>query len=793
MDRFFLDFSSVLHLPVRQAMRRLFTIYPEDEPQAPAFRAKQIQAVLRLTPLTMLANVVNALLVAKAFWPVASHAFLIFWVSAVFFAALTGGRSWFAMRRGELRQTASPRALRRAAVHASALAFLWAVVPVVLFEGADPHRQIVLACICAGMICAGGFALTTVPFAASLYVFILSIGSALAMFRVPDSVFATLAGLLCIYGFIVIASVIETAHAFGARLMAEARAERQAQVIGLLLRDFEESMSDVLWEIDELGKLRHVSPRLAEMLDTPIEALANTYLFDHLKRGVSELPDDHAGTISELRDLLSSGEPFRDFVIPLRIRDETRWWSLTAKPVSTPEQQPSGWRGVATDVTHARRAHEKITHLAHHDNLTGLANRYQFLARLRTMLDSPADPPRFAVACLDLDKFKDVNDSLGHHAGDQLLQIVAQRLLTATRQSDLVARLGGDEFGLLLTHTEGPAEVARFARRLLEDLEQPCGLDGARMTVGASLGIAMTSGGETDASSLLRDADFALYAAKSEGRGRFRFFEPGMARTMQRRQLVERELRIAMERGDLTLWYQPQISIGTGAITRFEALIRWNHEIHGWIEPGEFIPIAQSSGLIVRLGRWLLDRACAEAATWPAHLGIAVNISPVQIVGQDLCSQIGDVLRTHGLASDRLELEITETAFLNESTATLDQLQALHAIGIKLALDDFGTGYASLAYLRRLPFDTLKVDRSFVHEMLESQEAEAIVRSVVTLASTLGIATVAEGVENNEQLSALRRDGCTHAQGFHLGAPVPAASLRQYFGPAEAARQLATG
>lgn len=211
------------------------------------------------------------------------------------------------------------------------------------------------------------------------------------------------------------------------------------------------------------------------------------------------------------------------------------------------------------------------------------------------------------------------------------------------------------------------------------------------------------------------------------------------------------------------------------------------------MEPGEFIPIAESSGLIVRLGRWLLDRACAEAATWPAHLGIAVNISPVQIVGQDLCSQIGEMLRTHGLASDRLELEITETAFLNESAATLDQLQALHATGVKLALDDFGTGYASLAYLRRLPFDTLKVDRSFVHEMLESQEAEAIVRSVVTLASTLGISTVAEGVESREQLDALRRDGCTHAQGFYLGAPVPAGSLRQYFGSAEAARHLAAG
>lgn len=241
-------------------------------------------------------------------------------------------------------------------------------------------------------------------------------------------------------------------------------------------------------------------------------------------------------------------------------------------------------------MTHARRAHEKIAHLAHHDNLTGLANRYQFLARLRTVLDSAAERSHIAVACLDLDKFKDVNDSLGHHAGDQLLQTVARRLLTATRQTDLVARLGRDEFGLLLTHADGPAEVARFAKRLLDDLEQPCELDGAKMTIGASLGIAVLPDGETDPSSLLRDADFALYAAKSEGRGRSRFFEPGMARTMQRRQLIERELRSAMECGHLTLWYQPQIAIETGAITRFEALIRWNHDVHGWIEPGNSFP-----------------------------------------------------------------------------------------------------------------------------------------------------------------------------------------------------------
>lgn len=765
-------------LRLGHAIGELFSLYPPDEPSAGAFRAKQIQAVLQLTPLTMLANILNALLVADSFWNAGLRAFLVPWAACVMVVALFGGRVWIVTRTGRRRHTASLRALRRAAIHASILGTLWALVPVFLFPIANSRQQLMITAISAGMICAGGFALATIPAAATAYVLILSAGSAFPLLSTSDPVLANVGWLLYIYAIIVVASVIATARTFGARLMAESRAEHQTQVIGLLLRDFEESASDVLWEINRQGRLQHVSPRLAQMLDKSLDDLAGTIFVDHLRNPAADWREAERDCLRELESRIGASEPFRDLTIPILVAAERRWWSLSAKPLTDPDGQFSGWRGVATDVTHARRAHERITHLAHHDTLTGVANRHQFHTLVRSALLAVADnASSCAVACIDLDNFKDVNDSLGHQAGDSLLQIVAQRLSAGTRRNDLVARLGGDEFGLLLREPGNNSELEGFVARLLEQLQRPCELYGSRTSVGASVGIALAPRDGTDATTLLRNADIALYAAKAKGRGSFCFFDPAMALGSQRRQMLERELQRAMDEGGLSLFYQPQIVLATGAVWRFEALLRWKHPLHGNIPPAEFIPIAESSGLIVRLGEWVMQKACQDAAGWPDSIGIAVNLSPAQIVGRDLCRMVDAALTESGLLTSRLEVEITESVFLNETGETLGQLHSLHRTGVKLALDDFGTGYASLAYLRRLPFDTLKIDRSFVHEMLESTEARAIVRSVVDLAVTLKIATVAEGVETRKHIDALTAEGCTLGQGNHLGEPMPAANV----------------
>jgi len=559
---------------MQAAVGNLFTLYPPSEPNTGTFRAKQIRAVLQLTPLTMLANVLNALLIADSFWSVAPSGFLLPWIGSVMLAAALGARSWFAMRSTSKPHTASLRAMRRATIHASILGTLWAMVPIFLFPIAGAHQQLMVTAICAGMICAGGFALATVPVAATAYVLILSAGSAYALLAAHESVLSNVGLLLYIYAVIVIASVISTARTFGARLMAEAHAEHQAQVIGLLLRDFEENASDVLWEIDSLGQLRHVSPRLARMLDKSVQDLVGTVLVDHLRNPAPDWEDVELQYIRELEQRLALAEPFRDLTIPILVAGETQWWSLTAKPLSDPDGHVSGWRGVATDVTHARRAHERITHLAHHDTLTGLANRHTFHTQVRNALLAVArDGRSCAVALVDLDNFKDVNDSLGHHAGDMLLQLVAQRLSAGTRRNDMVARLGGDEFGLLLQEPGDIDEIGTFVGRLLEQLQQPCELDEARINVGASVGIALAPRDGVEAMSLLRNADFALYAAKAKGRGGFRLYDPLMALGSQRRQMLERELRRAIDEGGLYLRYQPQVVMESCTVTRFEKRI----------------------------------------------------------------------------------------------------------------------------------------------------------------------------------------------------------------------------
>lgn len=399
-------------LPLRlgHAIGELFSLYPPDEPSAGAFRAKQIQAVLQLTPLTMLANILNALLVADSFWNAGLRGFLVPWTACVMVVALFGARVWFVMRTRRRRHTASLRALRRAAIHASILGTLWALVPVVLFPIANSQQQLMITAISAGMICAGGFALATIPAAAAAYVLILSAGSAYPLLSTSDPVLANVGWLLYIYAIIVVASVIATARTFGARLMAESRAEHQTQVIGLLLRDFEENASDVLWEIDRQGSLLHVSPRLAQMLDKSLDDLAGTIFVDHLRNPAADWGEAERDCLRELESRIGGNEPFRDLTIPILVAAERRWWSLSAKPLTDPDGQFSGWRGVATDVTHARRAHERITHLAHHDTLTGVANRHQFHTLVRSTLLAVADSAgSCAVACIDLDNFKDIN------------------------------------------------------------------------------------------------------------------------------------------------------------------------------------------------------------------------------------------------------------------------------------------------------------------------------------------------------------------------------------------------
>ncbi|MGO4705242.1 putative bifunctional diguanylate cyclase/phosphodiesterase [Microvirga sp. 2MCAF38] len=437
-----------------------------------------------------------------------------------------------------------------------------------------------------------------------------------------------------------------------------------------------------------------------------------------------------------------------------------------------------GWLATYEDITERRQAETQIAYMAHHDALTDLANRVLFRDQLEQAIaiaHRQEDP--LAVLCLDLDRFKDVNDSLGHETGDALLKAVASRIRNCIGGSDVAARLGGDEFVVLQISPREPHDCAVLATRLIDTLGAPYDIDGQEIVIGASVGIALTSHGSVTPDELLKHADLALYRAKSNGRGTFRFFEPEMDEQLQARRQLEIDLRKALPNGEFELYYQPQIDIRADEICGFEALLRWHHPDRGMVPPGEFIPVAEDIGLISALGEWVIQQACAEAATWPERVKVAVNLSPVQFRNRTLVQSVVSALTSSGVTPDRLELEITESVLLQDSEATLATLYQLREFGVRIAMDDFGTGYSSLSYLRSFPFDKIKIDQSFVRELSSRADCLAIVQSIASLGASLGMAVSAEGVETEEQFRQLKATGCTEVQGYYFGRPGPARNI----------------
>ena len=430
------------------------------------------------------------------------------------------------------------------------------------------------------------------------------------------------------------------------------------------------------------------------------------------------------------------------------------------------------------DLSDRKRAEQRIQHLAHHDSLTGLPNRALFRDRLAQAIALAERSGRgMALLCIDLDGFKPVNDLLGHPVGDAVLIEVANRLAVCLRESDTVARLGGDEFAIVQAVAEQPRDAAALADRVVRLLSEPFEIDGQRVAIGASVGVALYPSDARAADVLLRHADLALYRAKHDGRGVYRFFEPAMDDRLQQRRVIEQELRTALLRDELRLHYQPLLDSATLAVEGFEALVRWQHPTRGFVSPAEFVPIAEECGLIAQLGRWVLETACAEAASWPRPWRIAVNLSPAQFRQRNLAGSVREILSRTGLAPWRLELEITEGVLIDDAERALTMLQELKALGVRIALDDFGTGYSSLSYLRRFPFDKLKIDASFVQGLGDGGEADAIVRAIVALGRSLSLYITAEGVETQDQLARLREHACDEVQGYLLGRPMPADQL----------------
>jgi diguanylate cyclase (GGDEF)-like protein/PAS domain S-box-containing protein len=457
---------------------------------------------------------------------------------------------------------------------------------------------------------------------------------------------------------------------------------------------------------------------------------------------------------------------------------------ITSRRIGIPDQtgETRYIINVVDDVTERRRADEKIAHLAHYDALTDLPNRVLFREQIERELARTGRGEQFALLYIDVDEFKGINDSLGHHVGDELLKAVANRIKSRIRETDLIARLGGDEFAVIQTGVGSAADVVEFVTRIHEAIREPHECLGHQLSTDASIGIALAPQDGTDLDQLIKNADLAMYGAKADGRRTHRFFEPAMGASAKARLAMEQDLRQALVDGGFEIHYQPLVNLAHNGVTGCEALLRWRHPERGMVSPAEFVPVAEDTGLIVELGEWVLKTGCAEAAGWPDHVRLAVNVSPVQLKCQTLALKMASALAASGLPASRLELEITEAVLIRDDEAALAILHQLRSIGVRIALDDFGTGYSSLSYLKRFPFDKIKIDRCFVSDIAEADGSSAIVQAVVNIAASRNMTTTAEGVETLEQREMLRALGCTEMQGYLFSAAKPAAEVRLLFG-----------
>jgi len=526
------------------------------------------------------------------------------------------------------------------------------------------------------------------------------------------------------------------------------------------------NMTHGLCMFDAAGKLIISNQRYASMYDVPVQLTrVGTPLRTILQFLVNK--KTFAGTAEETFTPIDSNPPGGSFQV---VRPLTDGRLIAISHQSTAD---GGWVAIHEDITERQRAEAHIAYLARHDHLTDLPNRVFFREELDECVRRLRKGEKFTILCLDLDRFKSVNDSLGHSIGDKLLGAVAKRLAGCVDEQDFVARLGGDEFAVIQSNVVRPEESGALAGRIIERVGAPYEIEGQQLNVGVSIGIAIAPTDGKDADQLLKNADLAMYRAKADGRGSYCFFEAEMDARIQARRALETELRNALNEGQLQLFYQPVVDAASGRVQCFEALLRWFHPRLGAVPPSEFVPLAEESGLIGPLGQWVLRSACAEAAKWPAQFRIAVNLSPIQFKNTNLVNVIVGALAASGLPASRLELEITESLLLDADPKNIAVLHEMRALGVRIVMDDFGTGFSSLNYLRSFPFDKIKIDRSFVNDIAKGGESMAIVKAIIDLARALDIAVVAEGVETEEQLKRLVAEGCHEVQGYYFSKPAP--------------------
>ncbi len=679
---------------------------------------------------------------------------------------------------------------RNIQLNGASLGLWWGILISALMYQATPNQQMFLGILASGMMGSGVITYRSLKRTAQLYVSMCGGAAIIGLLSIGTLPALAACGLTICYSIVLFMNIETSSQNMTSYALQQRQAEDYAETIKLLLNDFTEQGSDWLFELDDEGRIINPSQRFASAAARPLETLIGKTFLSLFEDGKDS---------NQLKDNFDTARTFRHQIVPLNIEGETFWWSINARLVNNGS---CFYRGVITDITAQRRAEEKVSYMAHYDGLTDLPNRFRFNEALYHAFKRKSG--EIGLMYLDLDNFKAINDTLGHPVGDQLLRAVARRLEKCVDSNELIARFGGDEFTILVL-PNGLSKIANTAAKIVKAMSEPFTLDGHDVVIGTSVGIACGPRDGDTAEKLLQNADLALYAAKTMGRNRFAHFETGMDEAAQARRLMEMDLRSSLGKYEMRLHYQPLVNIDTGETTGYEALIRWEHPTRGCVMPSSFIPIAEETGMIVQIGEWVIRQALDDLTGWEEHISVSINLSPAQMRSPSLISTVISALAHSGVDARRVCLEITETVLMQDSEANIETLYKLSGLGIAIALDDFGTGYSSLNYLRSFPFDKIKIDRCFVEDIDTREDCQAIVRSVVSLAASLGMTTIAEGVERVAQRDQLRAQGCEEVQGYLYSKAVPADQLtdlrepRKYIGnrigriPTDSLLQLSSG
>nr|WP_221227376.1 GGDEF and EAL domain-containing protein [Stakelama sediminis] len=748
---------------------------PKDQAGWSAIRAAQLNDAGQRALFMFAANVIGASIIVMIFAPLLPLQHLFAWAAlvAAVSAAVTFHR--LAIRR-HTRTDATIRRVRDTWLEGAGLAAVWSVAPLAFGQVADIHAALALWIVLSVLMTAYAYAMASLPLATIIFLIVTG-GSFSTTLLINGS--PTLAATTILFTLLLSIICYGRGKALVLIRASELSLSERNETVSMLLREFEDANADWLWETDAQRRILRASPRFANSIGVDPTAINGKPFLEILAGSAWESGNFPQG-LRVFSDHLKRRESFRELLLPVYVDGEERWWEMTASPRFDEQGSFTGFRGVGSDVTEARASADKINRMARYDALTGLPNRMLINETLRrAVMEADRWNRRCAFMMIDLDRFKAVNDTLGHPVGDRLLSRVSKRLKELMSDNEMIGRLGGDEFAVVIRDASDTEAVEALARQIIETLSRPYEVDQHTLYIGASVGIAIGPRDGRTGETLVRSADLALYRSKDQGGGVFHAYAPDLHVVAEERRVLEIALREALDKDQLHLTYQPVVNTIDGALTGFEALLRWTHPEYGAISPAKFVPMAEEARLIAPIGEWVLRNACHEAARWDGSVRVAVNVSAEQLHSPNFVTMVTQTLAQSGLAPERLELEVTESVFMREGTGAVQVLDKLLNLGVRLSLDDFGTGYSSLGYLSRTRFSSIKVDRSFVQSASRNvPEAVAIIRAVVALADSLGMTTTAEGVETEDEYQMVQHLGCSRIQGYYFGRPLPVEEAR---------------